>query len=74
MTVDRYIHLFAGSFILLSLAFGVDASPLFVSHYWLYFTAFVGANLFQFGITNVCPMGWMLKKLGVPESKVACSS
>ena len=36
-------------------------------------TAFVGANLFQLGITDVCPMGWMLKKLGVPESKVACS-
>lgn len=74
MTVDRYIHLFAGSFILLSLAFGVDASPLFVSHYWLYFTAFVGANLFQFGITNVCLMGWMLKKLGVPESKMSCGT
>ena len=72
MTVDRYIHLFAGSFILLSLALGVDASPLFVSHYWLFFTAFVGANLLQFGITNVCPMGWMLKKLGVPESKISC--
>ena len=69
MTVARYIHLFAGSFILLSLALGVDASPLFVSHYWLFFTAFVGANLFQFGITDVCPMGWMLKKLGVPESR-----
>jgi len=72
MTVTRYIHLFAGSFILLSLALGVDASPLFVSHNWLYFTAFVGANLFQFGITDVCPMGWMLKKLGVPESAAAC--
>ena len=71
MTVHRYIHLFAGSFILLSLALGVDASPLFVSHYWLFFTAFVGANLFQFGITDVCPMGWMLKKLGVPESKAS---
>jgi hypothetical protein len=68
MTVDRYIHLFAGSFILLSLIFGVDASPLFISHWWLAFTAFVGANLFQFGITTVCPMGWLLKKLGVPES------
>ena len=74
MTVERYIHLFAGSFILLSLALGVDASPLFVSHYWLLFTAFVGANLFQFGITNVCPMGWMLKKLGVPESKMSCGA
>lgn len=72
MTIDRYIHLFAGSFILLSLALGFDASPLFVSHWWLAFTAFVGANLFQFGITNVCPMGWMLKKLGVPESQLVC--
>ncbi len=72
MTVDRYIHLFAGSFILISLALGIEASPLFVSPWWLAFTAFVGANLFQFGITNVCPMGWMLKKLGVPESKLVC--
>ena len=69
MTVERYIHLFAGTFILLSLALGVQGSPLFASHWWLAFTAFVGANLFQFGITQVCPMGWLLKKLGVPESK-----
>ena len=73
MTVERYIHLFAGFFILLSLALGVAGSPVFVSPWWLAFTAFVGVNLFQFGITNVCPMGWMLKKLGVPESSVACS-
>jgi len=71
MTIDRYIHLFAGSFILISLALGIDASPVFVSHWWLALTAFVGANLFQFGITTVCPMGWMLKKLGVPESNLA---
>ena len=73
MTVERYIHLFAGLFTLLSLALGVAGSPVFVSPWWLAFTAFVGANLFQFGITNVCPMGWILKKLGVPESSVACS-
>lgn len=73
MTVDRYIHIFAGSFILLSLALGVSSSPLFVSQWWLAFTAFVGLNLFQFGFTNVCPLGWMLKKLGVPESTVACA-
>jgi hypothetical protein len=73
MTVNRYIHLFAGLFILASMALGIDASPLFVSRWFLAVTAFVGANLFQFGITDVCPMGWMLKKLGVPESKVACS-
>ena len=68
MTVDRYIHVFAGLFILMSLALGVDASPVFVSHWWLAFTAFVGANLLQFGFTNVCPLGMILKKLGVPEA------
>jgi hypothetical protein len=73
MTVDRYIHIIAGLFILLSLALGVQGSPIFVSPWWLAFTAFVGANLFQFGFTNVCPMGWILKKLGVPESNLACS-
>jgi len=68
MTVNDLIHVFAGSFILLSLALGVAASPVFHSAYWLWFTAFVGANLLQFGVTKVCPLGWMLKKLGVKES------
>ncbi|MBL0151376.1 MAG: DUF2892 domain-containing protein [Ideonella sp.] len=68
MTVDRYIHVFAGLFILLSLALGVDGSPLFLSKWWLAFTAFVGLNLFQFGFSNVCPLGMILKKLGVPEA------
>jgi len=72
MTVDRYIHIFAGTFILLSLALGVTGSPLFMSQWWLALTAFVGANLFQFGFTNVCPLGWILKKLGVPETNIAC--
>ncbi len=74
MTVDRLIHIFAGSFILLSLALGIESSPLFVSRWFLAFTAFVGPNLLQFGFTEVCPLGWMLKKLGVPESRLACSS
>jgi hypothetical protein len=69
MTVDRLIRIFAGSFILLSLALGVEGSPLFVSKWWLAFTAFVGANLLQFGFTNVCPLGWILKRAGVPESR-----
>lgn len=74
MTVERYIRIFAGLFILISLALGVEASPLFVSPWFLAFTAFVGLNLFQFGFTNACPLGWILKKLGVPESKTACAS
>ena len=68
MTVERYIRVFAGSFILISLLLGVEGSPLFVSKWALAFTAFVGANLLQFGFSNVCPLGWILKKLGVPES------
>ena len=74
MTVDRMIRIFAGTFILLSLALGVDGSPLFVSKWVLAFTAFVGVNLFQFGFSNVCPLGIILKKLGVPESKIACAN
>jgi hypothetical protein len=73
MTVERLIRIFAGSFILLSLALGVEASPIYMSKWWLAFTAFVGANLLQFGFTNVCPLGWILKKAGVPESRPVCS-
>jgi hypothetical protein len=67
MTVDRLIRIFAGSFILISLALGVEGSPLFVSKWALAFTAFVGANLLQFGFTNVCPLGLVLRKLGVRD-------
>jgi hypothetical protein len=68
MTIDRLIRIFAGSFILISLALGVEASPLYVSGWFLAFTAFVGANLLQFGFTNVCPLGWVLGKLGLPAT------
>ena len=74
MTVDRLIHVFAGSFILLSLAFGLEASPLYLSRWWLAFAAFVGLNLLQYGFTNWCPLGIILKKLGVPESTLACNT
>ena len=67
MTVERYIRIFAGLFIMLSLALGVEGSPVFLSRWWLAFTAFVGANLFQFGFSNWCPLGMILKKLGVAE-------
>ena len=73
MTIERWIRVIAGTFIMLSLLLGVEGSPLFVSKWALAFTAFVGANLFQFGFTNVCPLGFILKKLGVPESAAACA-
>ncbi|HBI16320.1 MAG TPA: DUF2892 domain-containing protein [Desulfobulbaceae bacterium] len=69
MTVNDAIHVLAGTFILLSLALGAEASPLFLSKYWLWFTAFVGTNLFQYGFSKFCPMASVLKKLGFPESR-----
>ena len=68
MTINRIIHIFAGFVIMLSLALGAAASPLFVNANWLWLTLFVGANLFQSGFTRFCPLGVILKKLGVPES------
>jgi hypothetical protein len=60
MTVERVLRLMAGSFVLISLALGH-----WVNEYWYLFTAFVGLNLFQSGITNWCPAMTLLKKLGL---------
>ena len=65
MTVERIVRIVAGLFILLSLALGVESSPLFHHVYWLWFTAFVGFNLFQSGLTRFCPMDKGLAKCGV---------
>lgn len=68
MNINRTVRVMAGFFVLLSLALGAPASPVFVSSYWLWFTVFVGANLFQSGLTNWCLMDKILKKVGVPEA------
>ena len=67
MTTDRMVRMFAGIFILASLTLGVPESPIFISKYFLWFTAFVGANLFQSSFTRFCPLEIMLKKAGVRE-------
>ena len=67
MTSWQIVRIVAGSFILISLALGVPRSPLFVSSYWLWFTAFVGANLLQSGFTKWCLMEVILRKLGARE-------
>lgn len=67
LTVNQFVRIFAGAFVLISLALGVEASPLFVSKHFLWFTAFVGANLFQSGFTRFCPLEIMLRKAGVPD-------
>ena len=73
MTIERAIRILAGFFVLLSLALGVEASPIFVSPWFLAFTAFVGLNLFQSGFTGFCPPSFLLKKLGFKEDGTACS-
>ena len=68
MTIESWVRAFAGSFVLISLALGAPGSPLFHSTYWLWFTAFVGANLLQSSFTGFCPLVTILKKLGVRPS------
>ena len=63
MSIDRAVLAFAGAMILVSLLLGI-----YVSVNWFWLTGFVGANLLQFGFTKVCPLGLILKKLGVKES------
>ena len=70
MTVNRVVRLIAVAFILISLVLAhingqADLSKLS----WLWFTGFVGANLFQSGITRFCPMDGILRRLGMPEGK-----
>ncbi|MCB1769959.1 MAG: DUF2892 domain-containing protein [Candidatus Competibacteraceae bacterium] len=68
MNSERIIRIMAGAFVLLSLALGAPASPLYHSSYWLWFTAFVGLNLFQSGFTRFCPAELILSKLGVKSA------
>ncbi len=61
MCMERWIRLIAGTFVLVSLGLAHFHSP-----YWLWFTAFVGANLFQSALTRWCLMEDILRKVGVP--------
>jgi Protein of unknown function (DUF2892) len=60
MSIDRIVLAVAGTMILLSLLLGH-----FVSPYWYWFTAFVGANLLQSAFTGTCPLVLVLRKIGV---------
>ena len=68
MTSWQLTRVVAGSFILLSLALGVRGSPIFLSSYWLWFTAFVGINLLQSGLTRWCLMERIARGLGFRAS------
>jgi hypothetical protein len=58
MSIENMIRAFAGSFVLASLALAHYHSPN-----WLWFTAFVGANLLQSSFTKFCPLEMILRKL-----------
>ncbi len=64
MTSWQLVRVFAGLFILVSLALGIPGSPIFVSQWWLAFTAFVGVNLLQSGLTKWCLLETIMRKLG----------
>jgi len=59
MNIERFVFAFAGGAILLSLILAH-----YHSTYWLWFTAFVGANLLQAAFTGFCPLAKILKAMG----------
>jgi hypothetical protein len=63
MTVERALRLIAGAFVILSVLLG-----MYVNANFLWFTLFVGVNLFQSGLTNWCPMMAILRHRGVPDA------
>ena len=66
MKIENQIRAFAGIFILLSLALSQIHSPQ-----WLWFTAFVGANLLQSAFTCFCPLEILLRKLQTSKEDIA---
>ena len=63
MTVERALRLIAGAFVIASVLLGI-----YVNANFLWFTLFVGLNLFQSAFTNWCPMMVVLRKGGVPDT------
>ncbi|HEX2452795.1 MAG TPA: DUF2892 domain-containing protein [Vicinamibacterales bacterium] len=63
MTVDRALRLIAGAFVVLSVLLGIYVNAAF-----LWFTVFVGLNLFQSAFTNWCPMMAILRKIGLRDA------
>ncbi|RCW25876.1 DUF2892 family protein [Ciceribacter lividus] len=59
MSLDRAVLAFAGVMVLLSVVLTVYVHPLF-----LWFTVFIGVNMFQSAFTGFCPAAMIFKKLG----------
>lgn len=67
--IDRWVFRAAGLFVLLSVALSQLHSVN-----WLYFTAFVGLNMFQASFTGFCPLATILARLGVPAGSAFCAA
>ena len=65
MTIERYLRLIAGSFVLITVGLGYFHSP-----YWFLFTGFVALNLIQSAFTNWCPMMTFLRRLGARSQEL----
>jgi hypothetical protein len=63
VTVERALRLIAGAFVILSVLLGI-----YVNVNFLWFTLFVGVNLFQSAFTNWCPMMTILRKAGLTDT------
>lgn len=72
MSTESAIRIFAGLIVLISLALGAAASPVFHSANWLWFTAFVGLNLLQSGFSGFCPLEKILRRIGLKSGGAAC--
>ena len=69
MVANQWVRIVAGFFIMLSLVLAHLNGQVDLTHLsWLWFTAFVGINLFQSGFTKFCPLENILKMVGVKES------
>ncbi len=66
-TVDQWVFRIGGLFVLASLVLSRLHSVN-----WLWFTAFVGANMFQASFTGFCPLAMILQKLGVRSGAAFC--
>lgn len=72
MNVERLLRMIAGAFVTLSVILSFVANEY--RDYFLYFSIFVGLNLFQSAFTNWCPMMTFLRKLGVKDAGASCES
>ena len=65
MTATHIVRMVAGFFVLLSVALGMQGSPVFLDVNWLWLAIFIGFNLFQSAFTKVCPLEIVLRAAGI---------